>query len=706
MATEDDIVLRLVIKGMDPAEVMQLVQSTQGDLNIQMGRKLDELTALHKQANEAQTKETKKRIAEEMKDAQQEIASIMQVQKAQGDYYKAQEKAAKAAADEIVRANKDIAKAEKEAAEARAANTITIAASITAVKSAIDLISGGFGKFQALGEELVRVTNIYGSLKGSIDEMRDATGGEVADIDLITAKNRAFEKDLKLTDKQLGVVAGAANKFADAMGIDTKQALDKMIDGLATGNVKMLEHAGVVIDAERAYKDFAAANGLVVESMSEQQKIQAVQNVALQQMAVELQNVGDKGVTVAHMLAQAFATTKNAVTGALAAVGGITVGKAGGLASEAQLAAERARAQDMADFARFNPESAGFATDDLGEMERANDISAAQRKAAQDKAYNAEFGDETITGLNENVDGQQTEMQRLRLMHQGLSDKELAKIKSKKIPNKGYFPFGQEGEDFDSFKHKAKDQTDYGPLTMTPGEERDPKEEARILSEFMDRKKKLQEVVDAAGGPIMSRLMFGPDGPKQTLEEMDAFGRASIESMGLIADAGQKMAEALGASLAATIAGGKGAKKSMRDTTEAVLEGLAAQALTHALFETAMGLADLAVGNPGSLVHFAAAAKFGAVGVAAGLAARAIGNDAPAAASSNRGGTSSSSSGFNTPRSTATDTSKSTAPITINLSVWPGGEAEAGRQVAKALGAYTRESGQSIVDLTTGKAAA
>jgi len=101
--------------------------------------------------------------------------------------------------------------------------------------------------------------------------------------------------------------------------------------------------------------------------------------------------------------------------------------------------------------------------------------------------------------------------------------------------------------------------------------------------------------------------------------------QASFQSMEEMSQkAFQSMAAGMGGGIANAIVYSKSIGQAMRAATTATLESIAAQALTQAIYSTAWGFYDLAVGNyPGASAAFEAAALFGAVGLAAGVAGRA-----------------------------------------------------------------------------------
>jgi hypothetical protein len=680
MATEDQILLKLIIKGMDPAEIMALAQSTQGDLNLRIAQYLDKLVNLHRAANEATTKLAKQSAQDQIKEVEKQIDVINKVARAQ-------ELAAN-------RANASF-RGMMEHLE-----NLTIVAT-----GAWNAISGGVGRLKELGDSVDRVTNIYSSLRGSIDEMREASAGEIADIDLITTKNRAFEKDLHLTDQQFGMVAAAADKFADALGVNTKEALDKLIDGLATGKMKMLEHAGIVVDADQAYKDYARSIGTTADKLSDTGKHTAIAEAALKSMDKKLAESGGVANDFSHQWEKTMSTLSNQWDQFLLHLGQgvITFEKSLTIALPNTLKIAIAKFKDtIAGFTGGDTTHEAFARVQFGkELEEFDKPNTRQQEAAKARLA---AGDDAYKIADRE------------------KDRAIATVKPKR--DTGYYPFGKgatsghgqaenkaDAERFGYDKTPEEFQADFEKKNMT-GDNADYIDEGamdRAVESFKTHQAAIEEVVKAAGGPAFARILFGENGPQETLDQMDEFERASVEGMNQIAEAAQRMAMAVGASIAASISGSNQHKKSVKQATHDVLEGLAAQAIGYALMQAAMGVADLAMYHyDAAVLHFKSAAMFAAIGVVSGLGARGVGEDASSSGGAGSKGTSSANGGgFNTPRSNgSSDTGTNKQPITVNLSVWPGGEAEAGRQVAKALGAYTRESGQSIVDLTTGKAAA
>lgn len=688
MATEDQILLKLIIKGMDPSEVQALADSTQGDLNAKIKVYLDQLVGLYAQKNAAVTKDAKA-------SAQDQIDAITAQVDAVNKVGRAHEIAANRASGAWHQVMEDLE------------NITTVAT------GAWKVINEGYEHFKAFGEQIVRDTLINNALKGSIDQMRVATQGAIADIDLIAAKNRGYAKDLQFTDEQYGVIAATAKRYADVTGTDVKSALDSLIDGLSTGRTKMLQHVGVMVDAQKAAEDFAKAHDLIGEKMTAEQKLQALQEAAMVSMTEKTKEFGQEALTVAGVIEKAFAAVKNAVSGAAVAIGNIRLGDTGHDYSSAELADLKSRLPYG-----MKEGDAGFGQTDYGHAlanQRAfRATQDAQRNAANEAEYQKNFGADNST-LNTEADQQGNLARRF----QGLSSDDQRKLKTKDIPvdlEKGFDNFGvkRAGDTERQYQAVGADKGDQGDAldkTEAGFAAKNDKDFEEIVRKRADN---LREIIDKGGGGaaggLMARLLFGPDGPNTTYKHLDEFQKAALDSSNMIAGAGRKMTEALGSSIAASIAGDKAHATSVQKATHDILEGLAAQAIGRALYETASGVADLASYQYSSAAqHFEAAALFGAIGVGAGLGARAIGTGEAATPASGSGVSSSASGsgGFGGGSGSGGGNGQNQAPITINISnVLPGSEAEVGRQVAKALSAYTRESGSSITDLTTGKAAA
>lgn len=349
MATMSEVLMKLVLRGIEPGEAQRLASASltqlEGELQASLGRQVE----AHQLAQLATTKQDESFVKDEVSRARKRTADLAAAAKALTDEQNrlAQEatREAKRQSDEVMRmgrlqsqaleenarrdarvanearkaheeAERAKARASKEAAEEHAKRwemSFHKLGVIVASKELLGFFSEMGHKVFELGEEINRTSQIYDSLKGSIEGLREATNGQVADIDLILAKNDAFQKDLKLTDEQFAIAGKAAQVFSSSMGISVKDALMSMVDGLATGRMKLLESVGVTVTAKEAYDEYAKKIHVAVGKLSEHQQKVAIIEASLRAM--------DKALVKNGTEVHSFSTEWEQATAALANLG-------------------------------------------------------------------------------------------------------------------------------------------------------------------------------------------------------------------------------------------------------------------------------------------------------------------------------------------------------------------------------------------------
>ncbi len=732
MASDDSVsnqvLLKLLIKGMDPAEVQRLAQQTYGQLKTEAAVHIDALTAYYKQAQAAQDDASKASAEERIKNETEALDAVTKLLRQQEIQMNKQHESWHRVMEDLE-------------------NITTVA------RGAWDVINEGYERFKRLGEDVAKTTNIYGALKGSIDEMRKSTEGEVADIDLIEAKNRGFQESLKLTDEQYGAVASAAHNFAKVLGVDTKEALDKLIQGLATGRVRTLEMVGVTVNADEANKEYAKSIGKTVDQLTDHDKKNAILQESLKAMDRKIVESGGVQHTFASEYEKTMAQMQNMHDKLLLGLGQAVVS----FMEHWERVPDKLRII-MGKIQDLFPGQSGHADEATAEaLAHQAERDAAGTRAAQEAVTEANA---RLASGGKAYAGASTGFGTDQVKGGGKKD--------------AYEPFGPGGDDFAGGTHKATflgesgDQAIYDAQIAKADEaakaitkigEAEEKEyvlrekikgltidtasayekyakSLGVLSTNLTNEEKMQALQNEAmvqadklaveakrkadarraelkatqnKAGFMGIFLWGTEGPEETYKEMDLFQQKMVDTMGqisasLTADA-EKMTNAIGKSLGASIAGAEGAKLSLRQQTHDALQAIAEQAAGKALWEGAEALASLAMYDyPGAALHGAAAAAYGGVAIAAGLSARAVGNSPAAATKSSAAGSGSglsqsSSNSFGSGSRSSSTGADVTAPVTINMTVLPGGEAEAGRSVVRALTALQNQTGQSVQPL-------
>ena len=162
------------------------------------------------------------------------------------------------------------------------------------------------------GEKLGDITAAFKQLGGSassIDQASKAMYGTVGATTLMQIANKGLIKEIPNLNEKFGEMADYAMRFAEATGGEASQALSDLTEALSKAKKKQMESLGIVIDEQKAYKEYALANGIAKDGLKDYgkvlddlQKREARQIAAQDAMEEKLKTmpVTLKGVAKAH----------------------------------------------------------------------------------------------------------------------------------------------------------------------------------------------------------------------------------------------------------------------------------------------------------------------------------------------------------------------------------------------------------------------
>lgn len=156
----------------------------------------------------------------------------------------------------------------------------TVGLAAFAFKKALDLT--------VEGEEIERINHQFETLStqaGIVPEklkmgLEASAKGLVDTDDLLKIANESIVKMGGSADK-LPEIMNIAMKATQVYGGDAKTNFENISTAIANGNTRLLKHYGIIIDAAKAEKEFADANGTTADQLSEVGKRQAILNAAL-----------------------------------------------------------------------------------------------------------------------------------------------------------------------------------------------------------------------------------------------------------------------------------------------------------------------------------------------------------------------------------------------------------------------------------------
>lgn len=125
-----------------------------------------------------------------------------------------------------------------------------------------------------------------------------------------------------LNPDQIELVANAARTLGEYTGTDAAQGMNALSDSLLKGNDRALKTLGIVVDNNKALKDFADAQGIAVDLLSETAKVEAIREASLRSLAEQQDKLtkatvdgGDRVSQVNKILVDTFNKVQQAVAG-------------------------------------------------------------------------------------------------------------------------------------------------------------------------------------------------------------------------------------------------------------------------------------------------------------------------------------------------------------------------------------------------------
>jgi hypothetical protein len=152
-------------------------------------------------------------------------------------------------------------------------------------------LTQGFTALINKGEELGSLKDNFVKLGGSavqIEAAQRATLGLVSSIDLLKSANTGMLKQIPGFAQNFSQITELAARMADALGTDTKGAIEKVTDAFTSASDSQLKGVGILIDSELAYKNYKEQIKQTSGELTKAQKIEARQIEGLRQLQASI----------------------------------------------------------------------------------------------------------------------------------------------------------------------------------------------------------------------------------------------------------------------------------------------------------------------------------------------------------------------------------------------------------------------------------
>ena len=150
-----------------------------------------------------------------------------------------------------------------------------------AVSKAMDYAKLGASAMQA-EESFKNVTAAYGvHADQMLAKMKQVSAGIIDDSNLMQRAVKALQQGLSET--QIVQLLEVARSSARVAGTDVASAFDGITNAVANQTTRSLKLYGLIIDQDKAFKDYAKTLGITKDALTEQQQSQALANAAIEE---------------------------------------------------------------------------------------------------------------------------------------------------------------------------------------------------------------------------------------------------------------------------------------------------------------------------------------------------------------------------------------------------------------------------------------
>ena len=112
--------------------------------------------------------------------------------------------------------------------------------------------------------------------------LRDASSGMISDADLMLAANSAMALGVADNVQEVTNLLQIAIAKGAEFGQAPTKAFGDLINGLRRMSPEILNNIGIIVDADKAYKDYAQSIGTTAGALDDQQRMQALVNAVLE----------------------------------------------------------------------------------------------------------------------------------------------------------------------------------------------------------------------------------------------------------------------------------------------------------------------------------------------------------------------------------------------------------------------------------------
>jgi len=143
----------------------------------------------------------------------------------------------------------------------------------------------------------------------AFNKFKDATDGTIDSLTLMKQANNAMLLGITDSEDQMADMFDVAQRLGAALGVDTVQAVESLVTGLGRQSKLMLDNLGIMVDTNKAYKDYADSIGTTASKLTDQERKTAFVNAAMREANGLVAQLGEEQLTTKDSIAQVATAT-------------------------------------------------------------------------------------------------------------------------------------------------------------------------------------------------------------------------------------------------------------------------------------------------------------------------------------------------------------------------------------------------------------
>jgi len=138
----------------------------------------------------------------------------------------------------------------------------------------------------------------------AFDKFRAATDGTIGSLELMKKANTAMLLGITDSEDQMANMFDVAQRLGQSLGLDTVQAIDSLVTGIGRQSKLMLDNLGIMVDTNKAYKDYAESVDKTVSTLTDQERKTAFVNAAMAEANSLVAQLGEEQLSTKDSIAQ------------------------------------------------------------------------------------------------------------------------------------------------------------------------------------------------------------------------------------------------------------------------------------------------------------------------------------------------------------------------------------------------------------------